>query len=360
MKLLDRYLLREFARTLTLVLVVLAAIYLLVDFFERIDDFINAGKPMTLATRYFLLKLPLMVEQLLPVCLLLGAVLTMGLLNHHGELTSLKAGGIRLTRIAAPLIGAALFFTLAGLAWGQWVLPPAAAITNRILHEEVGGNIPKGIIRQGRHFFSGREGIYSFIRPDPAGHTYLRFSYAAWDGELRLDRLLHAATATWREGRWHLTGVEIKQRNERGDFTISTQPRLDLTLPDSPADFFLPEYTIDEMSLTELYRAAKGYGGGIAPAAARLKLHEKLSYLFLGLPLLLLGMPVVLLVHRRWGHDLSVGVPMSCGLAFAAWGGWAALQALVRAGHMPPLAGALTVHVLAASLGTYLLLLQDR
>ena len=44
MILLDRYLFKQFSRNLLLVLAGLVTIYLLIDFFERIDDFIEARK----------------------------------------------------------------------------------------------------------------------------------------------------------------------------------------------------------------------------------------------------------------------------------------------------------------------------
>ena len=51
MILLDRYLFKQFTKIMVLVLTALVAIYLLVDFFERIDDFIQAQKPLSLAIK---------------------------------------------------------------------------------------------------------------------------------------------------------------------------------------------------------------------------------------------------------------------------------------------------------------------
>nr|MDA8165772.1 LptF/LptG family permease [Desulfobacteraceae bacterium] len=75
MKLLDRYLLGQFLRNLALVLSSLVAVYLLVDFFDRIDNFLEHGKPLSLAIKYFLLKIPLIFDQIMPVCILLAGVL---------------------------------------------------------------------------------------------------------------------------------------------------------------------------------------------------------------------------------------------------------------------------------------------
>ena len=53
MILLDRYLFKQFAKNLLLVLAALLTIYLLIDFFERIDDFVERDKSLGLAAKYF-------------------------------------------------------------------------------------------------------------------------------------------------------------------------------------------------------------------------------------------------------------------------------------------------------------------
>ena len=55
MILLERYLFKQFSRNVLLVLAGLVTIYLLIDFFEQIDNFIEARKSFGLATKYFLL-----------------------------------------------------------------------------------------------------------------------------------------------------------------------------------------------------------------------------------------------------------------------------------------------------------------
>ena len=77
MTLLDRYLLKQFIKNFLLVLISLVSIYLLIDFFEKIDNFSDAGKPTSLAIKYLLLKIPIIYDQLLPVCILLAGIITL-------------------------------------------------------------------------------------------------------------------------------------------------------------------------------------------------------------------------------------------------------------------------------------------
>lgn len=48
------------------------AIYLLIDFFEKIDNFMEKGKSMALVGKFFLLSIPFIVEQMGPGLYTLG------------------------------------------------------------------------------------------------------------------------------------------------------------------------------------------------------------------------------------------------------------------------------------------------
>ncbi len=86
----------------------------------------------------------------------------------------------------------------------------------------------------------------------------------------------------------------------------------------------------------------------------------RISFLLLGLPLLLLGLPILLYSYRKWGRDLSVAIPASCGLAFIAWGAWSSLQSLALAEYMSPVIAASVLHITFALLGFFLLVKNDR
>ena len=86
---------------------------------------------------------------------------------------------------------------------------------------------------------------------------------------------------------------------------------------------------------------------------AQMELHRRFSYIFLGIPLLLLGIPVLLSVHKSKGRDLAYAIPASCGLAFAAWGAWSAGQSLARAATLPPGIASWSIHLLTLALDDF-------
>lgn len=359
MILLDRYLFIQFFKNLLLVLAALLTIYLLVDFFERIDDFIENQKTLGLALKYFLLKVPLIIEELTPIIILLSGIIVLGLLNHHGEVLALKALGIATFRITVPITVTAVVFSLLTLAFAEWIVPPTTAKANEIFYEQVRQEKPKGILRSNRFYYKDEQGFYSFERHEQNENRFDFFIFTSWDANHDLDMHLTADSALWNNGTWTFTNSQVKQKNAAGDYQITSHAETTFPLDVQPGDFFVPAYKINEMALSELFtlsRTNKGHRG----TEAGLKFLERISFILLGIPLLMLGLPILLIAHQKWGRDLSLAIPLSCGLTLGAWGGWSVLQSLAKTELINPHLAAWSIHLLIAAIGTFLILQEDR
>lgn len=359
LSLLDRYIFQQFSKNLFLVLTALVSIYVLIDFFERIDDFVENQQTISLAAKYFLFKIPMIIEQLTPVIILLGGIIVLGLLNHHGEILALKAVGIHTFRITVPITAVAVLFSLLTLALAEWIVPPTTASTNEIFIVQVRQEKPRGIFRKNRFYYNDAEGFYSFARHEQQENSFEFFIYTKWDENYSLATHLTADSASWDKGKWTFRNARIKQKDAAGNYLVTTYDESSLPLLVHPGDFFVPEYAMSELSLSELFtlsRTNKGTRG----TEAGLQLLGRISLILLGIPLLMLGLPLLLIVHHRWGRDLSLAIPLSCGLAFGAWGGWSVLQSLAKAGIINPHLAAWSVHLLIALIGTFLILQEDR
>ncbi|MBW2561465.1 MAG: LptF/LptG family permease, partial [Deltaproteobacteria bacterium] len=96
MTILDRYILKEFIKMFALILVSLAGLYLIVDFFERIRMFLSNHASLGQMASYFLLTLPMILSQMIPIGVLLSALLSFGILSKNCEITAMKANGLSL------------------------------------------------------------------------------------------------------------------------------------------------------------------------------------------------------------------------------------------------------------------------
>jgi lipopolysaccharide export system permease protein len=360
--LLNRYLLSQFVKFFFTVNAGFVSIYLLVDFFEKYDDFLNAGKPTSLALKYFLFTIPSIVDLMCPVLVLLAGVLTLGLLAHSNELTALKAGGVPLRLIIQPILLGAIVLTVLFFASAEWLLPVTVPKTNNIWFEQLKGKVPLGILRNGRYFYRGKDGFYSFAWPNPKSYEFVNFSYSQWDQKYDIGSLLTAKNAYWnpQDKNWLLMDGQIQEKEENGEFSITNFAKSRFVLPEIPENFLIPLNKAAEESLTSLYWEIDRTEVEHEKIQATTAFYGRVSYMLLGFPLLLLGLPILLYSYQKWGRDLSVAIPASCGLAFIAWGIWGALQSLATAGYVSPFIAATSLHFLFAATGMVLLIKNDR
>ena len=94
MSTIHRYIYKELARYLVMVLTSVAALYLVVDFFEKADQFVKAGLGMERAVAFFACNLPFIMEQIAPVGFLLAVLITFGLMGKNNEIVALKSSGV--------------------------------------------------------------------------------------------------------------------------------------------------------------------------------------------------------------------------------------------------------------------------
>ncbi len=340
-------------------MVTFISIYVLIDFFEKIDNFSERDKPMSLVIEFFLLNIPFVLDQVSPVCILLAGVVTLGVLNSSNELIALKAAGIPLRTIIKPILAGGIICSLLFLAMSQFVLPKTVARTNEIWIVDVKGQVPLGIYRNGRYYYKGKEGFYSFSRPSPTDHKFRHFSYATWKEDFQVNSLIAAEGAAWKDGVWKMYQGQLQADTGDKNFQTEIYKERKFTFPEQPNEFFVPEFRSKEHSLIDLYRNAQRTESKDEAVKAWTDFYGRISYTLLGLPLMLLGLPLLLLVYRKWGRDLSLAIPASCGLAFFSWGVWGTLQSMAKVDYVSPIFASCSVQLVICILAVWLLMRED-
>jgi len=102
---LDRYISTLFLRNLAFILLALVSLYALIEFIEKVDDFIENQAALINYVLFPIYNLPLMISNTLPMAVLLGAFATIGDLSRTNQLTALLGGGISISRISRSISG---------------------------------------------------------------------------------------------------------------------------------------------------------------------------------------------------------------------------------------------------------------
>ena len=133
MRILNRYLLREFLLPLLYCLDAFVLLWLVMDLFGRLDDFIEIHARFPQVFRFYLVIFPETVVQIMPMSLLLGLLFCLANLGKHNEILAMRAGGISLGRIAAPLFAIGVAATVLVLVVNEVFVPGAREKANTLM-----------------------------------------------------------------------------------------------------------------------------------------------------------------------------------------------------------------------------------
>lgn len=355
MLIINAYLTREIWKFFCLLLAVVLGVYLIVDFFQKLDDFFEAGLPISRALAYFALKIPFIVAQVLPVCILLAVMIVFGLMNKNNEVTALRSSGVSVYLLLRPVLAIGALASLALFFFSEVAVPLSMNLANKIWLEEVEKKGAAATQQQNIWFKGSREIIHvSYF--DRVKKTAFGLTVNVFDGDFRLVRRIDARQATFRDGHWQLSQVLEQRLDEAtGGFQAEFSPEQTVRIDLLPADLSRVAKKAEEMSFMELLAyiqeiRAEGYN----PTDYRVDLHAKLAFPFTCLVLVISGTGIALRSQRREG--LAASVAYGIGMAFFYWMVYSLLIALGYADVMPPLIAAWATNLVFLCLGAIALL----
>jgi lipopolysaccharide export system permease protein len=130
LKIVDRYLCREFLATLAGVVGACAIVLLIARIFEEFDNIIANDVPLWAAVKYFLYTMPFRLLEIVPLATMLAVIFSIGTLARNREMLAITAGGQSPYRSAAPVLATALAVTLLTLILNETFVPYCQARAN--------------------------------------------------------------------------------------------------------------------------------------------------------------------------------------------------------------------------------------
>jgi LPS export ABC transporter permease LptG len=100
---LPRYVSSQFIRMVAICIAGLVFAYLIIDVFDNLKWFNKYGATAAEIGRYYAARLPVLAARVVPMALLIAVALTISLLGANGELLGMRACGIPVFRVLAPV-----------------------------------------------------------------------------------------------------------------------------------------------------------------------------------------------------------------------------------------------------------------
>jgi len=167
-RLLDRYIIRNFLEAYLLCLVAFLSVWLVFDISDNINTFLERQFGFWHAVLFYLTQLPQVLIIMLPVSLLLALLFSLGRMSRSNEIISSMAAGVSIPRMVAPLVGIGLLTTFAVLALNYSAAPHAEFARRSYLAK--GGTIEATRIR-GQIFRNRTDARTWFIQDFVPGDT---------------------------------------------------------------------------------------------------------------------------------------------------------------------------------------------
>jgi len=125
LKITSKYILREHVGPLVFALSALTSLLLLNYVAKKFGDLVGKGLPASAILEFFALSIPFTLAMTLPMAILVATLHAFSRLASENEITAFKASGVSMHRLVAPVLVAALGFTLFMVWFNDQVLPRA-------------------------------------------------------------------------------------------------------------------------------------------------------------------------------------------------------------------------------------------
>jgi lipopolysaccharide export system permease protein len=265
----------------------------------------------------------------------------------------MKANGISLYRISAPIFLSAVGISFFLFFFSEWITPLANQKADFIKYVGIKKEQPRGTFKQSQIWYRGTDSIYNFHLYDSKTGMIEGVSLYFMTDDFRPRLQISAEKALWEKNHWIGHNVQVITLSPGGLPTIEKKGRMVLPVKETPADFEAVQTSPDKMGFFEL----KNYIDKLVEAGADVTayladLHAKIAFAFVTVILTAIGIIFSVHAERSGGIARSIGLGMIIG--FSYWIVHAFAVSLGRAGTIPPAAAAWTANgiflIVAASL----------
>ena len=355
-RLLDRYIMRKYIVLFGMIFGGLLAVVLVITFFERINTLYDHHKPASMLLQFIWFTIPDYTNYILPVAALTAMLLTLGLLTKFNEITAMKACGISLYRVVAPVVLLAILVSLFSFYLQEKVLPVSNKKANRVW-DAINDLPPRSYNPLDRTWLVNRakDRFFHYLYFDPTQSAFRQLTILDIDPRAwRLTRRFYAQKAVLDGQSLTLTDGWLRAFSEDVPVPFEHFERMSLSLAEN-RDFFLKEWKEpSQMNLGELrsyIREVKELG--FDTVRFQVDWHGKLALPLVALIMTLIGIPFAFSMGKR---GTLVGIAIGLAIAMLYWGAIGFFRGLGYTGSLSPFLAVWTPNIIFGLAGLFGLL----
>ena len=310
MKIIDKYLIKQFLQTIGFGLIGFTLIFVVIDMMENLDDFIDLDVPFTVIMHYYFVFSPEIIKLMTPVAVLFAALFTAGKTANLSELTAIKSSGVSMYRFMLPFLITTFLLSLLSLYFIGYLVPTANKTKLSIEMEY----LKRGFVYSGSNIFfqDSRNRIVNISYFDNSRNQATRVSIQEFDAndltkmKMRIDAniLMYDSTSS----KW-LAKNGVKRMFEGNDeeavyFNQMTVDNLNF----SPQELNTKQTKPEQMDLGELKDLVDSQiQSGNSANSTMIEYYSRFAFPVTSLIVVLFGLPISA-NKRKGGLAVQVGI----------------------------------------------------
>jgi lipopolysaccharide export system permease protein len=311
MKIIDRYLIKQFLLTIIFGLLAFTLIFVVIDMMENLDDFIDQNVQLIIILNYYLVFIPEIIKLITPVAVLFAALFTAGKAANLSEITAIKASGVSLFRFMLPFLITTLFVALLSIYFAGYVVPHANTVKVNLERKYLN----RGFVFMGSNIFfkDSPTKIVNIAYFDNTQNQAHRVSIQEFDianPTVMISRV-DANTMTYDSTARNWV-VEYGAKRFFSSSKESASYFNQLTISDlnfHPEDLASKQQKPEEMNLDELKRLINSQiREGTDPKSTLIEYYSRFSFSMASIVVVLFGIPLAATKRRRGGLAVQIGI----------------------------------------------------
>jgi lipopolysaccharide export system permease protein len=320
-------------------LLAVVCLYLAVDYVDNSGSYTDVPGWIPLVIELYVNMAVVVVRQLAPAAMLLGAGIAVSGFRQTREYTALRAAGLGPWRLAGPVVVTVLAFGVGLVALHDAVGVRAA----ERVQELRGFSFDKGgdrrslqAARAPKRWFRGRDGRHVYhLRGALPGGGFESVTVLELTPDFRLARRVDAVRMRPDGAEWILDEVVDRTFLPDGSLRVAEAPSRHYRFDEPPDAFRVVPGSPSQMRWSSLVeQIAVRARLGLPTAEFELERDNRLAYPLAGVPGALLAIALALRVSRK-GH-VSAALLESVGVSLVFWGVQGITSALGLSGRVPP------------------------
>lgn len=349
MKILDRYILKNFLVTYVFTVLITLLIICVIDFTEKVDNFRKTNPSANeIIFNYYLNFIPYYANYLSPLLVFISTVFFTARIAARTEIIAMFSSGIGFLRILFPYIIGSTMLAIFTFYMVGWVIPRANKI--RLAFEY------KYIEEQ---FYFNRRNFHIKVAPQTyaylesynnSSQTGYKFTLERIEGN-QLKEKLTSDRITWepKKKKWEVYDYKVRKFEGQNE-TLTQGTKIDTTINLSPKDFENDKNRFEELTLSQLndYIDLLNLRGADGVQTYLLEKYTRFTHPFAFIILTVIGVVVSARKSRRGsGWQIALGFI----LAFVYLLFFMLAKGIAESGKIPAVAAVWLPNVIFAGIG---------